>query len=316
MTGAEWLGHRMRWLAIGGLHVVTGKYFISKTKYGNKVLHSGEEGNARLRELVRGNSPFAFCRFSYTEMDIMIRSITERLLHVHSTDRIKWLDIFCEEGEPASRGAAKYTELMSGAFKDADMIGIWDNMHMGDALLKTMDTKEDVFVTDARSVEGYSFTDPWTRALEGKKVLVVSPFSEAIRYQYGRKELVWGDRRVLPDFSLDTEDAIWYYAGKRDERFSDWFKAYDHLFDTIMSHDFDICILACGYFGFGLAAGIKRAGKQAVHMGGATQLLFGIKGKRWDGKPGITALYNDNWIRPDASLKPTDDKNLDDGCYW
>ncbi len=316
MTGAEWLGHRFRWLMIGGLHVITGKYYISQTRYGGKVLHSSKDGNDRLRQLTVGDAPYAYCRFSYTEMDIMVRSITENLLHTHSTDSIEWLDIFCKDGESGSRGAAKYTALMSEAFKDADMIGIWDNMHMGDALLKSQTTKEDVFVTDARSVEGYSFDEPWTRALKDKKVLVVSPFSEAIRYQYDRRDLVWGDRNILPEFALDTEDSIWYYAGKRDERFKDWFEAYDYLYDRIMSHDFDICILACGYFGFALAARIKRAGRQAVHMGGATQLLFGIKGKRWDGKPGISALYNNNWIRPDAELKPSDDKNLDDGCYW
>ncbi len=316
MTGIKWLGHKVRWLIIAGLHVLTGRYFVSKTKYGKKILHSGEEGNLRLKELTSSDAPFAFCRFSYTEMDIMIQSITENLLHTHSTDRIGWLDIFCKEGESGSVGAAKYTALMSEAFKDADMIGIWDNMHMGDALLEAMKTSEDLYVTDARSVEGYSYEESWTWALDGKKVLIVSPFSEAVRYQYDRKDLVWGDRKILPDLTLDTEDAIWYYAGKRDERFSDWFEAYDFLFDKIMSHDFDICILACGYFGFALASRIKRAGRQAVHMGGATQLLFGIKGKRWDGKPGISALYNDNWIRPDAKLKPVDDKNLDDGCYW
>ena len=31
-----------------------------------------------------------------------------------------------------------------------------------------------------------------------------------------------------------------------------------------------------------LAAFIKSIGKKAVHLGGSTQILFGIKGERWD----------------------------------
>ena len=65
-----------------------------------------------------------------------------------------------------------------------------------------------------------------------------------------------------------------------------------------------------------LAARIKEAGRQAVHMGGATQLLFGIKGKRWDVHPVISGLYNDYWVRPDESERPKGAESVEDGCYW
>ncbi len=316
MDRIRWAGQKIRWFVIGALHVITGRYFMSPDRYGKHKKHTGESGNDEIRARLNDGRPFAYCRYSYTEMEIMIRSITQDLLFVPSTNAFKWLDIFCKEGEDNATGARKYTALLSEAFKDADILGIWKNLHMGDALLNMQTVRDDLFVTDAISVEAFYFDEPWTSALEGKKVLVVSPFSEAIRYQYERRDILWENPRVLPEFTLDTEDSIWFYAGKRDERFSDWFEAYDFLYDKIMSHDFDVVILGCGYFGFPLAVRIKQAGKQAVHMGGATQLLFGIKGKRWDDNPYINRFYNDNWIRPDTKLKPEDDKNLDDGCYW
>ena len=49
-----------------------------------------------------------------------------------------------------------------------------------------------------------------------------------------------------------------------------------------MKIDFDVAIIGCGAYGFPLAAKLKQAGKQAIHLAGATQLLFGIKGKRWE----------------------------------
>lgn len=47
--------------------------------------------------------------------------------------------------------------------------------------------------------------------------------------------------------------------------------------DEIDKRDYDIALIGCGAYGFPLAAHIKRSGKKAVHLGGALQLLFGIK---------------------------------------
>ena len=80
--------------------------------------------------------------------------------------------------------------------------------------------------------------------------------------------------------------------------------------------DFDIAILGCGAYGLPLAAHIKRIGKKAVHMGGASQILFGIRGKRWEDHPVISKLFNEHWARPDENETPTNSKNVEDGCYW
>ncbi|MCR5420063.1 MAG: hypothetical protein K6E98_03560, partial [Lachnospiraceae bacterium] len=293
-----------------------GRYIYKEYKYAGNELHSDQEGNDKIREYLSSDIPFAYCRYSFTEMEIMRRSVNDELFHIPITHYFDWLDIFCKPGENESLGSAKYTELMKDAFKKADILGVWRNLHMGDALLYICDISSNVYISKAQGLEAFRYENPWSEKLKGKKVLVVSPFSEAIKHQYSRRNLLWENKNVLPEFKLETEDAIWYYAGKRDERFKDWFEAFDYLYDTIMSHDFDVAILGCGYFGFALAAKIKEAGRQAIHMGGATQLLFGIKGKRWDNHPVVSKYYNEYWIRPDEDLKPADDKNLDDGCYW
>ena len=33
-----------------------------------------------------------------------------------------------------------------------------------------------------------------------------------------------------------------------------------------------------------VSARLKKAGKKTIHLGGSTQILFGIKGKRWDSR--------------------------------
>ena len=51
-------------------------------------------------------------------------------------------------------------------------------------------------------------------------------------------------------------------------------------------------------------------------MGGATQLLFGIMGSRWDTDPFISKLYNEYWVRPDQSETPKNADVVENGCYW
>ena len=68
-----------------------------------------------------------------------------------------------------------------------------------------------------------------------------------------------------------------------------------------------------------LAAMLKKAGKQAIHMGGVTQILFGIKGKRWEKEKSygyIKALMNDNWIYPEENERPKSSNKIEGNCYW
>ena len=71
-------------------------------------------------------------------------------------------------------------------------------------------------------------------------------------------------------------------AGGNQTEFKDWFEALEYMEQEIDKIDYDIVLLGCGAYGFPLAAHCKRMGKQAIHLGGVLQLLFGIKGKRWE----------------------------------
>lgn len=76
-----------------------------------------------------------------------------------------------------------------------------------------------------------------------------------------------------------------------------------------------------------LAAHAKKQGKKAVHLGGSLQLLFGIKGRRWEdpyygvkewGIPygSYSSLINEYWVRADKNEKPQNAMQVESGCYW
>lgn len=93
--------------------------------------------------------------------------------------------------------------------------------------------------------------------------------------------------------------------------------------DELSKRDFDVCILGCGAYGFPLAAHVKRMGKQAMHTGGITQVLFGITGNRWETEekylkvfPYIPTYKNEYWVRPSSADTPPNAVGIEGACYW
>jgi hypothetical protein len=94
--------------------------------------------------------------------------------------------------------------------------------------------------------------------------------------------------------------------------FSSWTEGLDRLGETILEKKFDYALIGAGAWSLPLAAKIKRAGRKAIHLGGETQLVFGIKGKRWEN----FNLYNEHWVRPSPEETPAGHEQKEKGCYW
>ena len=154
----------------------------------------------------------------------------------------------------------------------------------------------------------------WGKALEGKKVLVISPFKELIEHQYlNNREKIWKNPNILPEFKeLHTLKSVNSVGGTQNCDFDTWFDALEDMQQKISQIDFDIAILGCGAYGFPLAAYIKSIGKKAIHVGGATQLIFGIKGKRWE----KATFINEHWVSPRIEDRPKGWESVEGGCYW
>ena len=138
--------------------------------------------------------------------------------------------------------------------------------------------------------EGYS----WFEALKGRRVLVVHPYEKSIRAQYEKAlncELHNG-QGSFPSFELMTYKPVNSIGGKSNE-FARWADALQHMIDDVSKLDFDIALVGCGVYGVPLSVHIKRMGRVAIHTGGSTQLIFGIKAQVYDS----WGFYNENWIR-------------------
>lgn len=205
----------------------------------------------------------------------------------------------------------RYAEVMKAATSQVDLMAIWFQMLENYELKKYGSDPE---YCRLKSMEPFFSSKPWTETLYGKNVLVIHPFCKTIEKQYHNREKLFKDKRILPEFKLIIQPAVQTIAGNPDPRFSNWFQALDFMYEEAMKVDFDVAIIGCGAYGFPLAAKIKQAGKVAIHMAGSTQLLFGIKGKRWEEREDYRAIMNEYWVRP--MEVPSNAENIEGGCYW
>lgn len=155
----------------------------------------------------------------------------------------------------------------------------------------------------------------WTAELKGKRVLVVHPFADTIQRQFEHREHLFKRDDILPEFELKTIKAVQSLGGKNSD-FKDWFEALHWMEQEIDKIEYDICLIGCGAYGFPLAAHVKRMGHKAFHLGGSLQLLFGIKGKRWEERPEFQKLFNDYWVNPSKQETPSAANLVEGGCYW
>lgn len=212
----------------------------------------------------------------------------------------------------------RFTAMMFSLIPQADLVAVWLMPFYGYYLKQYANPGVQLtFLTDFEP--WYYPIEPWSAALQNKKVLIIHPFAKTIERQYQKRELLFQSTNILPAFELKTLQAVQTVAGEMDDRFATWFDALDWMEKKALEIDFDIAIIGCGAYGFPLAARLKIAGKQAIHLGGATQLLFGIRGRRWDTYQYyyyIQKFFNDTWIHPPAVDRPKQADNVEEACYW
>ncbi len=284
----------------------------------------GQEASDLIRDALGSPRPVMIARLGYTELRALLNYMNYKVgrkpslrnhvgfitgrFHSYGWEQITFDDMPIASGFfPATvENLSRFGELMLADMPLVDILGTWlrQEYFIKDYLKNAVK----VPLTD---LEAHVHADPWTTVLEGKKVLVVHPFVDTIRRQYERRALLFKDRRVLPDFDLKTVRAVQTIANNKSE-FRDWFEALEHMKGQIDSTDYDVAVIGCGAYGFPLAAHVKRQGKKAVHLGGATQFWFGIIGKRWEGHP----MINEHWVRPSENETPPKANIVEDGCYW
>ena len=322
-------------ITLKALRKIYGKLFATKSSTYDRGITDPDKASELIYNLLASGKPCMIARYGAFELASVVNCLGVKnaqhscLKYISGKSPQWWWNKRLMKFMQSNAGffpsteenLMKFGEMMVEDSKQLDILGSW----LPDE--KTMITSFNLNLTKVTllALEPYWSKNPWSRILEGKKVLVIHPFASLIEQQYKEKrEILFDDKQVLPKFDLKTIKAVQSLGG--DCEYSDWFEALDSMKKQMDATDYDIVLLGCGAYGFPLAAHAKRMGKQAVHLGGALQLLFGIRGKRWDdpnygiqefGKQNTyKTLFNDSWVYPSASYIPSNAKQVEGGCYW
>ncbi len=287
---------------------------LTAKKYNQNIL-SPFEANQVISDHIISGQPFLVSRFGSGEL----RCIHNYLFYTQRRKKILWHDqvlhemynyggIFPQNGEMLKT----FSEIYLDSIKHIDVLGIWYNVGENETINKYCPKSK---LIPLSSIEPYFHKNPWSMHLKGKKVLVIHPFSESIEKQYKIKERLFEDPDILPDFELITYKTPITLPGEQTQ-YNSWSKTLFNMKKDISQIEFDLAIIGAGPYGLPLGAYIKTLGKQAIHIGGATQILFGIKGKRWEENERFKKFFNKNWTYPLENETPQSAKDLEGGCYW
>lgn len=290
---------------------------INTLTIGNKFLYMDQDGSDIISKHLLSDKPEMICRFGTLELETVRQMIKYKKSKSHFTHWHRDLfsntaGFFPSDDYNMTRFACEQLEIL----KDVDVIALRSERYEIETVKKYLNHSDLVNI----SAISYPFfyNSPWTQCLKGKKVLVINPFDETIRSQYEKRELLFQNQDCLPEFNLITYKPVQGIGhSKKYLKYNTWFEALEDMKNDIKKIDFDIAIIGAGAYGMFLAQYCKSLGKKAVHVGGATQLLFGIGGKRWD-NCGVANYYNEHWTRPSQSETPEGVELFEHGtfAYW
>lgn len=288
--------------------------------------NNGREVQDRIRQMLLSDDPCMIARFGSVELQAVVDYLNPPTVsnafrfikgtipawgYAPSTLRTMRINAGFF---PATRPMLdRFGDLMIECMPEVDILGCW---RLEEA--ETVQYMPNVLRAPLYTLEPYYFDNPWTTALEGRKVLVVHPFESTIRKQHalGRYEYLFADKRLTPCYELQTLKAVQSIAGNKPDEFDDWFQALEWMKSEMKKMDFDVAIIGCGAYGFPLAAFVKQMGKKAVHLGGSVASLFGIRSNAVEKNKKLLPLVNDLWVRPSQEETPPGIEMVENSRYW
>lgn len=281
------------------------------------------ELNAKiLCELFKGNKPFLIGRNGTIELDCLIYNTLNQVIPNHKLSQLE-LNAGIFPADSHNTYCKKYMEALENA--DVMAEGWYEPLKEYEKLILDSANKYRYRIF-LRNLEPY-YVKPeyrWTQFLANQRVAIINSFATICETQTYMSKAIWGDEAE----SLLPSSTTWipiptYYSPALAQGNAGWpahiknfEEAVDDVVKRVMFESCDIAIIGCGGLGMLIGHELKKLGLKCIVMGGATQILFGIKGKRWEKHETISKFFNDAWVVPSDKYKPNNLKVVENGCYW
>ena len=192
------------------------------------------------------------------------------------------------------------------AFDQCDLFGAWDiqgpqciQIAQSHEHVKYLYSSKTPIWAATMDVFHYLYSTPWTMALRGKRILIVSPWTISAD-RIDNRSTIWNGIDILPDCEITSVTVDMKALSRRPfvNAMNELVTMVDEKNDT-----YDVALIACGGFSNPLCWYLYRCGKSAVHVGDVLALWFGIATPRWIAeRPDIIRMYsNSAWTSQSAN---------------
>jgi len=273
------------------------------------------EGNNFISHYLKTGKPLCAGKIGVTELNLLycehnLQNAARFLPHLqHEVEDIAGLYPYNKET------TVQFAKDMKDALKEVDLIPKWNKVNPVFEKYVFEEYCKNAHFTELQHLEPYFFDKPWTNYLDGKKVLVMSPFAESIQNNFLNLEKIWNGK-IKPNFGLKTIKYPFALKIQPTPTYSTSDEVYKKYLDILRKEDFDVGIFGTGYTSLLFTAEAKRMGKAGIHLGGSTQILFGVKGQRWREIKEFQPFFNEHWTDPLPSELPEKRNMVENGCYW
>ncbi|HME41150.1 MAG TPA: hypothetical protein VKG63_19500 [Steroidobacteraceae bacterium] len=277
-------------------------------RFRRQMTYDASRGNDIVRKAIEGGGPLGIGKIGSLELeavmcylrghdysDVLRQQLFENV-GLFPADR-KHLDAFCK--------------LFLESVDTLNILAAWG--HPGES--EVINRVPNRPLVRLRSFESWRHPRPWSAALAGKRVLVVTPFANSVMSQFRRREQIWRDQSILPPCELRAV-RMPLSPGLVPPVHRDWRERYDALIKECDEAPYDIMMVGAGGLSVPMVAHAKASGRIGFHLGGHTQIFFGVYGKRWDPDRLLAGLRTPAWVRPSGDEAPPTVVKVEQGCYW
>lgn len=265
--------------------------------------------NDKIKELLLGDKPCSIGKIGVIELMHFGAAFLNKDLTTNYSLAIN-AGINCESYED-------YTDWVNDfekSIKNLDAILAW-NANPSEAVILSELFNGELVCKKFTDIEPFTHgKDGWHYSLKDKKILVISSFKDSIEAQIPNFSKIWDGAelgsceviRCRNPYQITGESPFYY----NDEMY--------RITNEISKRNFDICIVGCGGYSLPICDFVKRiCKKNAIHLGGGTQVLFGIRGSRFDRNFKDQEWYGtEHFIRPLESDIPKFHHLVEESCYW
>jgi hypothetical protein len=176
----------------------------------------------------------------------------------------------------------------------------------------------------------YTPQNQYTQEMTQGKIAVIGPFAKTIKAQWAKISQIFPSTQDTGKMWLLTQELVTInaqygpYMTSKDISKS-WSPeirnkgpnaALDYLESEIVKSKAKYAFVGIGSLSLILISRLKKQGIIAIHTGGGTQIMFGVKGKRWSNHNVISKFFNPSWANLLPEEIPSGASDVEGGCYW